>query len=119
MDRGARVEHAEVERVLASRRDLAFHLIQCLVERVRPLTRTVTRLASVDVYWRQVGLFDGGERRQRPVHHGLHVLGVQALTKLSRAHDVAEEHADLAQPADGARLGMAANSGPRAVRARG
>ena len=58
MDRGARVEHAEVERVLASRRDLAFHLIQCLVERVRPLTRTVTRLASVDVYWRLVGLFD-------------------------------------------------------------
>ena len=52
------MEHAEVERVLASRRDLAFHLIQCLVERVRSLTRTVTRLASVDVYWRLVGLFD-------------------------------------------------------------
>ena len=53
-----RVTRTEVERVLASRPDLAFHLIQRLVQRVRTLTRTVGRLASVDVYGRLVGLFD-------------------------------------------------------------
>ena len=53
-----RVTRAEVERVLASRPDLAFHLIQRLVQRVRTLTRTVGRMASVDVYGRLVGLFD-------------------------------------------------------------
>lgn len=53
-----RVTRAEVERVLATRPDLAFHLIQRLVQRVRTLTRTVGRLASVDVYGRLVGLFD-------------------------------------------------------------
>jgi CRP/FNR family transcriptional regulator, cyclic AMP receptor protein len=53
-----RVTRAEVERVLATRPDLAFHLIQRLVQRVRTLTRTVGRLASVDVYGRMVGLFD-------------------------------------------------------------
>lgn len=53
-----RVTRTEVERVLASRPDLAFHLIQRLVQRVRALTRTVGRLASVDVYGRLVGLFD-------------------------------------------------------------
>ena len=53
-----RVTRAEVERVLASRPDLALHLIQRLVQRVRTLTSTVGRLASVDVYGRLVGLFD-------------------------------------------------------------
>ena len=53
-----RVTRAEVERVLATRPDLAFHLIQRLVQRVRTLTGTVGRLASVDVYGRLVGLFD-------------------------------------------------------------
>ena len=53
-----RVGRAEVERVLASRPDLALHLIQRLVQRVRTLTLTVGRLASVDVYGRLVGLFD-------------------------------------------------------------
>ena len=53
-----RVRRTEVERVLASRPDLAFHLIQRLVQRVRKLTHTVSRLASVDVYGRLVGLFD-------------------------------------------------------------
>jgi len=53
-----RVTRAEVERVLASRPDLAFHFIQRLVQRVRTLTQTVGRLASVDVYGRLVGLFD-------------------------------------------------------------
>jgi len=37
---------------------LAFQFIQRLVQRVRTLTRTVGRLASVDVYGRLVGLFD-------------------------------------------------------------
>lgn len=53
-----RVTRAEVERMLAARPDLAFHLVQRLVRRVRTLTRTVGRLASVDVYGRLVGLFD-------------------------------------------------------------
>lgn len=53
-----RVTRAEVERVLALRPDLAVHLIQRLVQRVRMLTGTVGRLASVDVYGRLVGLFD-------------------------------------------------------------
>lgn len=53
-----RVGRAEVEQVLISRPDLALHLIQRLVQRVRTLTHTVGRLASVDVYGRLVGLFD-------------------------------------------------------------
>ena len=53
-----RVTRAEAERVLAQRPELAFQLIQRLVQRVRALTRTVGRLASVDVYGRLVGLFD-------------------------------------------------------------
>ncbi|WP_425260572.1 Crp/Fnr family transcriptional regulator [Rubrivivax sp. RP6-9] len=53
-----RVGRAEFERVLAARPDLALHLMQRLVQRVRTLTHTVGRLASVDVYGRLVGLFD-------------------------------------------------------------
>ena len=53
-----RVTQAEVERMLATRPELALHLIQRLVQRVRTLTRTASRLASVDVYGRLVGLFD-------------------------------------------------------------
>ena len=53
-----RVTRAEVERVLASRPDLAFHQIQRMAQRVRTLTHTVSRLASVDVYGRLIGLFD-------------------------------------------------------------
>ena len=53
-----RVTRTEAERLLAQRPELAFELIQRLVQRVRTLTRTVGRLASVDVYGRLVGLFD-------------------------------------------------------------
>lgn len=53
-----RVTRDEAERALASRPDLAFQLVQSLVQRVRTLTRTVSRLASADVYGRLVGLFD-------------------------------------------------------------
>ena len=53
-----RVGRADVERLLAARPELALHLIQRLVQRVRTLTSTVGRLASVDVYGRLVGLFD-------------------------------------------------------------
>lgn len=53
-----RVTRDEAQRMLASRPDLAFELIQSLVQRVRTLTRTVGRLASADVYGRLVGLFD-------------------------------------------------------------
>ncbi|MBC7716832.1 MAG: Crp/Fnr family transcriptional regulator [Pseudorhodobacter sp.] len=63
-----RVPRAEVEQVLSARPDLALQMIQRLVQRVRTLTHTVGRLASVDVYGRLVGLFealavnDGGRR---------------------------------------------------------
>jgi CRP/FNR family cyclic AMP-dependent transcriptional regulator len=53
-----RVSRAEAGRLLASRPDLAFQLIQSLVQRVRTLTHTVGRLASSDVYARMVGLFE-------------------------------------------------------------
>ena len=53
-----RVGRSEVERLLAARPELALQLIQSLVRRVRTLTQTVGRLASVDVYGRLVGLFD-------------------------------------------------------------
>ena len=53
-----RVGRVEVERLLVSRPDLALQVIQRLVQRVRTLTHTVGRLASVDVYGRLVGLFD-------------------------------------------------------------
>lgn len=65
-----RVTRAEVERLLASRSHLALHLIHRLVQRVRALTSTVARLASVDVYGRLVGLFDAlavDDRGQRVV----------------------------------------------------
>lgn len=52
------VQRAEVERLLATQPQLALHLIQRLVQRVRALTQTVGQLASVDVYGRLVGLFD-------------------------------------------------------------
>lgn len=53
-----RVTRVQVEGALVSQPDLAGHLIQRLIERVRTLTDTVSRLASVDVYGRLVGLFD-------------------------------------------------------------
>jgi len=53
-----RVSKAAVEEVLAAHPRLALQLIQSLVARVRTLTGTVGRLASVDVYGRLVGLFD-------------------------------------------------------------
>ena len=53
-----RVPRSEVERMLASRPDLALHLIHNLVYRLRTLTRTASSLASADVYGRLVGLFD-------------------------------------------------------------
>jgi len=52
------VTRSEVERLLATQPALALQLIQRLVQRVRTLTHTVGRLASVDVYGRLVGLFD-------------------------------------------------------------
>ncbi len=65
------VTRIEVERLLAHHPALALQLIQRLVQRVRTLTHTVGRLASVDVYGRLVGLFDAlavaeGARRVVP-----------------------------------------------------
>lgn len=44
-----RVPRVEVEQVLSARPDLALQMIHRLVQRVRTLTHTVGRLASVDV----------------------------------------------------------------------
>ena len=65
-----RVPRAEVEQVLTARPDLALHMIHRLVQRVRTLTGTVGRLASVDVYGRLVGLFDALAVEE----HGLRVV---------------------------------------------
>lgn len=53
-----KVPRAEVEQVLSARPDLALQMMHRLVQRVRTLTHTVGRLASVDVYGRLVGLFE-------------------------------------------------------------
>ena len=42
-------------------------------------------------------LHDAGEALQRTIHHGMDVLGVQALGKAGRPDDVQKQHADLAQ----------------------
>ncbi len=52
----------EFEQLLAARPDLAFHVIQNLIQRVRALSRRVQGLVSMDVYERVVGLFN--ERAQ-------------------------------------------------------
>lgn len=52
------ITRADFEAVLAERPDLAFHLIQRLIERVRALSRNVQGLATMDVYGRVVRLFD-------------------------------------------------------------
>ena len=83
-----RVTRAEVERVLALRPDLAFHMIQRLVQRVRTLTTTVSRMASVDVYGRLVGLFDAlavVEQGQRVVPGPLSQTRIAARLGASRA----------------------------------
>ena len=65
-----RVPRAEVEQVLTARSDLALRMIHRLVQRVRTLTATVGRLASVTVYGRLVGLFDALAVEE----HGLRVV---------------------------------------------
>lgn len=51
------VDRQAFERILAARPDLAFHLIQTLIERVKALTEAVSGLALMDVYGRVVRLF--------------------------------------------------------------
>ena len=51
-----RVTRAAAEQVLTDRPDMAFLLVQRLVERVRVLTNTVRNLGSMDVYQRLIGL---------------------------------------------------------------
>jgi CRP/FNR family cyclic AMP-dependent transcriptional regulator len=50
------VTRAQVERLLKEQPELALHLIQRLVDRVRTLTQTVRNLGSLDVYQRLAGL---------------------------------------------------------------
>ena len=70
LTRVPRVPRAGVEQVLAARPDLALHMIHRLVQRVRTLTGTVGRLASVAAYGRLVGLFNALEVEA----HGLRVV---------------------------------------------
>jgi CRP/FNR family cyclic AMP-dependent transcriptional regulator len=51
------VDRETFERILAGRPDLAFHLIQTLIERVKALTDSVSSLALRDVYGRVAQLF--------------------------------------------------------------
>jgi CRP/FNR family cyclic AMP-dependent transcriptional regulator len=51
------VDRETFERILAARPDLAFHLIQTLIERVKALTESVSSLALMDVYGRVARLF--------------------------------------------------------------
>ena len=53
-----RITRENAQRLLQARPDLAFHLIQRLVDRVRVLTRTVGNLGSMDVYRRVIGLLE-------------------------------------------------------------
>lgn len=57
------ITRSELQRLLAARPDLAFHIIQTLVQRVRSLSRRVQGLVSMDVYERVVGLLN--ERAQQ------------------------------------------------------
>ena len=63
------ITRSELQQLLAARPDLAFHIIQTLVQRVRALSRRVQGLVSLDVYERVVGLLNeraqvvGGQRR--------------------------------------------------------
>jgi CRP/FNR family cyclic AMP-dependent transcriptional regulator len=52
------IVRADFERTLLQRPDIAFHVIQHLIQRVRALSRNVQGLASKDVYGRIVQLFD-------------------------------------------------------------
>ncbi len=51
------ITRSQFEAALAARPDLAFHVIQHLIERVRALSRSVQGLVSMDVYGRVVRLF--------------------------------------------------------------
>ena len=52
------VRRAEFEQILSKRPDLAFHIIQTLIERIRYLTDNVRGLALMDVYGRVARLLN-------------------------------------------------------------
>lgn len=56
------VRRTEFERILSKRPDLAFHVIQTLIERVRNLTDNVRGLALMDVYGRVARLLNESAR---------------------------------------------------------
>jgi CRP/FNR family cyclic AMP-dependent transcriptional regulator len=56
------VRRVEFERILSNRPDLAFHVIQTLIERVRNLTDNVRGLALMDVYGRVARLLNESAR---------------------------------------------------------
>jgi CRP/FNR family cyclic AMP-dependent transcriptional regulator len=65
------ITREQFESALRQRPDLAFHVIQHLIDRVRSLSRSVQGLVAMDVYGRVVRLFgelaqDDGERRVVP-----------------------------------------------------
>jgi CRP/FNR family cyclic AMP-dependent transcriptional regulator len=59
------VSRAQFEGALSRRPDLAFHVIQTLIERVRTLTKNVRGLALMDVYGRVAQLLNETARPER------------------------------------------------------
>jgi len=61
------IGRADFERILMQRPDIAFHVIQHLIQRVRSLSRNVQALVSKDVYGRVAQLFNELAREEAGV----------------------------------------------------
>lgn len=73
------IGRAEFERTLLQRPDIAFHVIQHLIQRVRALSRNVQGLVSKDVYGRVAQLFNELAREQGGVRVVPGPLSQQAI----------------------------------------
>jgi CRP/FNR family cyclic AMP-dependent transcriptional regulator len=73
------IARPEFERILVQRPDLAFHVIQHLIQRVRALSRNVQGLASKDVYGRVAQLFAELAREEDGVRFVPGPLSQQAI----------------------------------------
>lgn len=75
----AMISREAFEAALRERPDLAFHVIQHLIERVRSLSRNVQGLVSLDVYGRMVRLFEQMAVPNGPVRRVPQRLTQQAM----------------------------------------
>lgn len=73
------IGRTEFERTLVQRPDIAFHVIQHLIQRVRALSRNVQGLVSKDVYGRVAQLFNELAREQAGVRVVPGPLSQQAI----------------------------------------